>query len=114
MTARQASPNVPEGEGFDEERVDLDSITVVRPTLQAVLWLSELIATTALQHERVRRKGPRYDQAVAVRHMHDIAAQAQTALELDCANLISVTVAMARILIIVMSLVVKLGTQDHI
>ena len=43
MTVKQTSPTLSAGKLFDEERVDLDSNTVIRPTLQAVLWLSELL-----------------------------------------------------------------------
>ena len=46
--------------------------------------------------------------------MHDVVAQAQTVIDVEQADLIIITVAMTRILILVMSLVVKLGTQYHL
>ena len=52
MTVRQTSPAVSEGEVYLEDGLDLDSNAVFRPTLQAVLWLSELIATTTLRSPR--------------------------------------------------------------
>ena len=49
MTVRQTSPTLSEGEIYMADELDLDANSVFRPTLQAVLWLSELIATTTLR-----------------------------------------------------------------
>ena len=112
MTVRQTSPALSEGEVYMEEALDLDANAVFTPTLQAVLWLPELIATTALQKERITKKGPKHDEVVTTRVMHDIVAQAQVVLDHDT-DVISVITVMTRILILVMSLVVKLGAQYH-
>ena len=112
MTVRQTSPTFSEGEISMAEELDLDANAVFRPTLQAILWLSELIATTTLRKEKVTKKGPKLDDAIATRAMHDIVAQAQVILENE-SDLTAVIVVMARILILVISLVVKLGAQYH-
>ena len=77
MTVRQTSPTLSEGEIYMVDELDLDANSVFRPTLQAVLWLSELIATTTLKKEKVTKKGPKLDPVVTTRAMHDIVAQAQ-------------------------------------
>ena len=59
MTVRQTSPALSEGETYGIDELDLDANAVFRPTLQAVLWLSELIATTTLRKEKVTKKGPK-------------------------------------------------------
>ena len=58
------------------------------------------------------KKGPKSDDAVTTRAMHDIVAQAQVILDHE-SDLTAVIVVMARILILVISLVVKLGAQYH-
>ena len=112
MTVRQTSPALSEGEFYMAEDLDLDANSVFRPTLQAVLWLSELIAITTLKKEKVTKKGPKSDDVVTMRAMHDIVAQAQVVLENE-SDLVTVIVVMTRILILVISLVVKLGAQYH-
>ena len=112
MSVRQTSPTLSEGEMYLVEELDLDANSVFRPTLQAVLWLSELIATTTLRKERVTKNGPRFDEEVTVRTMHDIVAQAQVVLDHE-SDLTAVIVVMTRIFILVISLVVKLGAQCH-
>ena len=112
MTVRQTSPTLSEGEICTMDGLDLDANSVFRPTLQAVLWLSELIATTTLRTDKVIKKGPRPDEEVTIRTMHDIVAQAQVILDQE-SDLTAVIVVMTRILILVMSLVVKLGAQYH-
>ena len=90
----------------------MDSNVVAKPILQAVLWwLAELIATKSLRDERVTRKDPQSDRVIAARMMRDIAAQAQTVIEQEHADLIRVTVGLARTLILTMSVVVRMGTQ---
>ena len=49
MTVRQTTPAFSESEFYVAEDLDLDANSVFRPTLQAVLWLSELIAITTLK-----------------------------------------------------------------
>ena len=112
MTVRQTTPAFSESEFYVAEDLDLDANSVFRPTLQAVLWLSELIAITTLKKEKVTKKGPRSDDVVTIRAMHDIVAQAQVVLENE-SDLVTVIVVMTRILILVISLVVKLGAQYH-
>ena len=112
MTVRQTSPALSEGEIHMIDELDLDANSVFRPTLQAVLWLSELIATTTLRKEKVTKKGPKSDDVVTTRAMHDIVAQAQVILDNE-SDLTAVIVVMTRILILVISLVVKLGAQYH-
>ena len=112
MTVRQTSPTFSDGEMCMMDELDLDANSVFRPTLQAVLWLSELIATTTLRKDKVLKKGPRLDEEVTTRAMHDIVAQAQVILDHE-SDLTAVIVVMARILILVISLVVKLGAQYH-
>ena len=113
MVVRQISPTLSEGEIFMADELDLDANSVFRPTLQAVLWLSELIATTTLKKEKVTKKGPKLDDVVTTRAMHDIVAQAQTILDNE-SDLTAVIVVMTRILILVISFLVKLGAQYHI
>ena len=112
MTVRQTTPAFSENEFYAAEDLDLDANSVFRPTLQAVLWLSELIATTTLRKETVTKRGPKSDDVVTMRAMHDIVAQAQVVLENE-SDLVTVIVVMTRILILVISLVVKLGAQYH-
>ena len=113
MTVRQTSPSMSEGEIYVETMVDLDANAVFRPTLQAVLWLSELIATTAMR-KKMTKKGPKYEEVVTSRVMDDIVAQAQIILDQERSDLVSVMIVMTRILILVVSLVVKLGAQYHL
>ena len=103
MAVRQTSPTLSDGELYIAEELDLDANAVFRPTLQAVLWLSEVIATTVLRKERVTKKGPRPDDEVTMRAMHDIVAQAQVVLDHE-SDLTAVIVVMTRILIWVISL----------
>ena len=112
MTVRQTSPTLSEGDTYMAEDLDLDANSVFRPTLQAVLWLSELIAMTSLKKEKVTKKGPQSDDVVTMRAMHAIVAQAQVVLENE-SDLVTVLVVMTRILILVISFVVKLGAQYH-
>ena len=112
MTFRQTSPALSEGEVYLEEGLDLDANAVFRPTLQAVLWLFELIATTTLRKEKVTTKDLKQDEVVTTRVMHDIVAQAHVVLDHE-PDVTSVIVVMTRILILVISLVVKLGAQYH-
>ena len=81
MTVRQTTPAFSESELYVTEDLDLDANSVFRPTLQAVMWLSELIAITTLKKETVTKKGPKSDDVVTMRAMHDIVAQAQVVLE---------------------------------
>ena len=62
MTVRQTSPTFSEPEFIDEEKIDIDSNEIIRPTLQSVVWLAELVATTSMKNERIQRKGPKLDQ----------------------------------------------------
>ena len=112
MTVRQTTPAFSESEFYGAEDLDLDANSVFRPTLQAVMWLSELIAITTLKKETVTKKGPKSDDVVTMRAMHDIVAQAQVVLENE-SDLVTVIAVMTRIFILVISLVVKLGAQYH-
>ena len=112
MTVRQTTPAFSESEFYGAEDLDLDANSVFRPTLQAVMWLSELIAITTLKKETVTKKGPKSDDVVTMRAMHDIVAQAQSVLENE-SDLVTVIAVMTRIFILVISLVVKLGAQYH-
>ena len=58
MTIRQTSPVLSEPDFIDEEKIDIDSNEIVKPTLQSVVWLAELVATTSMRNERIPRKGP--------------------------------------------------------
>ena len=60
-----------------------------------------------------RAGGPRLDSTSAKRILQDIAAQALAPLEVDLLDISKVMVALARILILVMTLVIKLGAQYH-
>ena len=60
MTLRQTSPVLSEPE-FDEDKIDIGSSEIVKPTLQSLVWLAELVATTSMKNERIPRKGPRWD-----------------------------------------------------
>ena len=115
MTVHQTSPGtLSEGDVIDEEtNIDINSNRIIRPTLQVVLCLAELIATTGLKDDRVKKQSPHADSAVAVRAIHDISAQAQTVIDQDQADLINVTVVLAGILILTMTLAVLMGTQYH-
>ena len=114
MTIRQTSPVISEGDMCVEAMLDLDANAVFRPTLQAVLWLSELVATTTLSKEKVTKKGLRCDHTATTRAMHDIVAQAQVVLDQEKMDIVSVMTVMTRILILVVSPVVKLGAQYHL
>ena len=52
MTVRQTSPVIAEPEFVDEEKIDIDSHEIIKPTLQSVVWLAELVATTSMKNER--------------------------------------------------------------
>ena len=74
--------------------------------------MAEDLDLDALKKEKVTKKGPKSDDVVTMRAMHDIVAQAQVVLENE-SDLVTVIVVMTRILILVISLVVKLGAQYH-
>ena len=40
---------------------------IIKPTLQSVVWLAELVATTSMKNESNPRKGPRLDQTYTKR-----------------------------------------------
>ena len=72
MTVRQTSPVISEPEFIDEEKIDIDSHEIIKPTLQSVVWLAELVATTSMKNDRVPRKGPKLDQANTKRILADV------------------------------------------
>ena len=113
MTVRQTSPVLSEPEFIDEDKIDIDSNEIIRPTLQSVVWLAELVATTSMRNERIPRKGPRLDQVNTKRILEDIIARAQAPFESEKLELNNVLVALARIVILIMTLVIKLGAQYH-
>ena len=109
MTVRQTSPVFSEPEIIDEEMIDIDSNEIVKPTLQSVVWLAELVATTSMRKERIPRKGPKLDQTNTKRILEDIIARAQAPFEEERMELSTVLVALARIMILIMTLIIKLG-----
>ena len=113
MTVRQTSPVISEPEFIDEEKIDIDSHEIIKPTLQSVVWLAELVATTSMKNERIPRKGPKLDQTNTKRILDDIIARAQAPFEEEKLELNSVLVALARIVILIMTLVIKLGAHYH-
>ena len=113
MTVRQTSPVISEPEFIDEDKIDIDSNEIVKPTLQSVVWLAELVATTSMKNERIPRKGPKLDQSNTKRILADIVARAQAPFEAEKLELNSVLVALARIAILVLTLVIKLGAHYH-
>ena len=110
---RQTSPVFSEPEFIDEEKIDIDSNEIVKPTLQSVVWLAELVATTSMRNERIPRKGPKLDQTNTKRILADIIARAQAPFEAEKLELNMVLVALARIVILIMTLVIKLGAHYH-
>ena len=110
MTVRQTSPVLSEPDVIVEERIDIDSHEIVKPTLQSVVWLAELVATTSMSNDRIPRKGPKLDQSNARRLLQDIAAHAHVSFESDHLDHGKVIIALARIMILTMSLVLKTGT----
>ena len=113
MTIRQTSPVFSEPEIIDEEIVDIDSNEIIKPTLQSVVWLAELVATTSMRNERIPRKGPKLDQTNTKRILEDIIARAQAPFEEEKLELSTVLVALARIMILIMTLIIKLGAHYH-
>ena len=113
MIVRQTSPVISEPEFIDEEKIDIDSNEIVKPTLQSVVWLAELVATTSMKNERIPRKGPKLDQTNTKRILEDIIARAQAPFEAEKLELNSVLVSLARIVILIMTLVIKLGAHYH-
>ena len=113
MTVRQTSPVFSEPEFIDEEKIDIDSNEIIKPTLQSVVWLAELVATTSMKNERIPRKGPKLDQTNAKRILEDIIAHAHAPFETEKLELNTVLVALARIVILIMTLVIKLGAHYH-
>ena len=113
MTVRQTSPVISEPEVIDEDKIDIDSNEIIKPTLQSVVWLAELVATTSMKNERIPRKGPKLDQSNTKRILADIVARAQAPFEAEKLELNSVLVALARIAILVLTLVIKLGAHYH-
>ena len=113
MTVRQTSPVFSEPEIIDEEIIDIDSNEIIKPTLQSVVWLAELVATTSMRNERIPRKGPKLDQTNTKRILEDIIARAQAPFEEEKLELSTVLVALARIMILIMTLIIKLGAHYH-
>ena len=113
MTVRQTSPGLSEPEIIDEEIIDIDSNEIIKPTLQSVVWLAELVATTSMRNERIPRKGPKLDQTNTKRILEDIIARAQAPFEEEKLELSTVMVALARIMILIMTLIIKLGAHYH-
>ena len=74
MSVRQTSPTFSEGELGVEEQLDVESSSALRPTLQAMLWLSELVAGTTLKGEAVHKSGPRHNPKESTLTLQDVAA----------------------------------------
>ena len=66
-----------------------------------------------MKNERIPRKGPKLDQTNTKRILDDIIARAQAPFEEEKLELNSVLVALARIVILIMTLVIKLGAHYH-
>ena len=105
-------PTFSEGEVMVEDRIDIDSSSTLRPTLQAVLWLSELISATRLRQEPVHRRGPVYRRQDAFRTFQDINALMQTVSENS--RFSTVVVVMIKILVLIISMIVRIGLQYHV
>ena len=113
MTIRQTSPVLSEPDIIDDDKIDIDAHEIVKPTLQSVVWLAELVATTSMRNERIPRIGPKLDQTNAKRILEDIIARAQAPFESEQLELSTVLIALARIMILIMTLIIKLGAQYH-
>ena len=77
--------------------IDIDSNEIIKPTLQSVVWLAELVATTSMRNER----GPKPDQTNTKRILEDIIARAQAPFEEKNLELSAVLVALARTMILI-------------
>ena len=66
-----------------------------------------------MKNERIPRKGPKLDQTNTKRILDDIIARAQAPFEEEKLELNSVLVALARIVKLIMTLVIKLGAHYH-
>ena len=66
-----------------------------------------------MRNERIPRKGPKLDQTNTKRILEDIIARAQAPFEAEKLELNSVLTALARIVILIMTLIIKLGAHYH-
>ena len=66
-----------------------------------------------MRNERIPRKGPILDQTNTKRILEDILARAQAPFESEHLELSTVLFALARIMILIMTLIIKLGAQYH-
>ena len=66
-----------------------------------------------MRNERIPRKGPKLDQTNTKRILEDIIARAQAPFEAEKLELKIVLVAPARSVILIMTLVIKLGARYH-
>ena len=51
-----------EAEGTEDLDLDVDGKAILRPTLQSMVWLAELIGSSGLRSSKLVLKGPRLDR----------------------------------------------------
>ena len=88
-------------------------LTLIHMKLSDLPYNQLLVATTSMKNERIPRKGPKLDQTDTKRILDDIIARAQAPFEEEKLELNSVLVALARIVMLIMTLVIKLGAHYH-
>ena len=85
----------------------------MRPTLQASLWLFDLIANSQLKKTKVTMKGPSLNQQRVKEEMATITQIAQNLSDTP-KELSLVALYMARIMIAIVRLTIHMGTQSHL
>ena len=110
--SRQQTPVSEAESGEMNGEPALPDSTTMRPTLQAILWLSDLIANAQLHGLSINMTGPRLDRAQVQEDMNNIINHARAITD-TTVELSMVAFLISRILISAVRLPVQLGLQCH-
>ena len=106
----------PGSENVMEENVQISTLpdsATMRPTLQAILWISETIANSKLKHKSVPFDGPRTDKMKISREMDKVRTLAKSITE-ESKETSLIVLHLAEILIAIIRLTTCLGMQGHL
>ena len=82
----------------------------LRPTMQAILWLSDLVARCQLRPDVVPGANPKLHKAMATMELREMESHLQRAKQTPV-ELTVILMCMANIILIALRLAVKLGAQ---
>ena len=108
----QITPGSEEPDVSDRVSFNLPDPIKMRPTLQAILWISEIIAKSDRSTSDIPLDGPRTDPAIVSREMDYVRTKIRLITEAKEMSLIVLHV--AEMLIAIIRLTICLGMQGHL